>query len=78
MKDFRLVDMNMTSDQLFFVYYALDNCERADSRALRRLPLRLPGRERVNVPLRHYPPFAKQFNCRPGDAMVAAKPCRLP
>ncbi|CAN7989330.1 unnamed protein product, partial [Ixodes hexagonus] len=76
--DFRLRGLEqLSSDQLFFVYYALDNCQRADGQALRRLSSPLPGQERVNVPLRNWPPFGRHWGCQPGQAMVAPRACAL-
>nr|XP_050025907.2 uncharacterized protein LOC126521291 [Dermacentor andersoni] len=77
-KDLRLKGFeNLSSDQLFFVYYALDNCQRSDAQAQRRLPWALGGQERVNGPLRHWAPFAKHFGCIDGEPMVAPKRCTL-
>ncbi|KAL1432985.1 hypothetical protein MTO96_001969 [Rhipicephalus appendiculatus] len=44
----------MSSDQLFFVYYALDNCERSDDAYHARafdIRFELPPEDRVNFPL---------------------------
>lgn len=77
-KDLRLKGLeNLSSDQLFFVYYAMDNCERSDAQAQRRLAWPLGGQERVNGPLRHWAPFAKNFGCLDGQPMVAPKRCPL-
>ncbi|XP_075750984.1 uncharacterized protein LOC142817669 [Rhipicephalus microplus] len=77
-KDLRLKGLeNLSSDQLFFVYYAMDNCQRSDAQAQRRLPWPLGGQERVNGPLRHWAPFAEHFGCRVGQPMVPPKRCSL-
>ncbi|KAH8020571.1 hypothetical protein HPB51_002520 [Rhipicephalus microplus] len=77
-KDLRLKGLeNLSSDQLFFVYYAMDNCQRSDAQAQRRLPWPLGGQERVNGPLRHWAPFAEHFGCRDGQPMVPPKRCSL-
>ncbi|XP_037518442.1 uncharacterized protein LOC119395530 [Rhipicephalus sanguineus] len=77
-KDLRLKGLeNLSSDQLFFVYYAMDNCERSDAQAQRRLAWPLGGQERVNGPLRHWAPFAENFGCLDGQPMVAPKRCPL-
>ncbi|XP_077512277.1 uncharacterized protein LOC144123297 [Amblyomma americanum] len=65
--DFRLESLpDVSSEQLFFLYYALDNCERSDdtyqSRQF-RVWNRLPPEYRVNLPLRHLPQFARAFGC---------------
>lgn len=65
--DFRLQLLgDVSSDQLFFLYYALDNCERSDDlyqarqfRAWRHLP----PEYRVNLPLRHLAQFDRAFGC---------------
>ncbi|KAM7308065.1 endothelin-converting enzyme 1-like [Ixodes scapularis] len=63
---------DMSSQQLFFLYYALDNCEHSDAPfkaheylAQRRLPAEL----RVNFPLRHMPEFSEAFGCAQGSAL---------
>ncbi|KAL1419194.1 hypothetical protein MTO96_005294 [Rhipicephalus appendiculatus] len=77
-KDLRLKGLeNLSSDQLFFVYYAMDNCQRSDAQAQRRLPWPLGGQERVNGPLRHWAPFAEHFGCHVGQPMVPPKRCPL-
>lgn len=65
--DFRLQSLaHVTSEQLFFLYYALDNCERSDkpyrSRQFKAWK-HLPPEYRVNLPLRHLPQFAQAFQC---------------
>ncbi|KAH8010204.1 hypothetical protein HPB51_026256 [Rhipicephalus microplus] len=75
----------VTSTQLFFVYYALDHCERRDAEeagnehAHRELLLRrrLPSSAMVNLPLRNMPAFAKAFECVPGDYLRANWSCLL-
>ncbi|KAH8008852.1 hypothetical protein HPB51_005899 [Rhipicephalus microplus] len=65
--DFRLLPLaDVTSEQLFFLFYALDNCERSDKpyRVHRFKAWRiLPPEYRVNIPLRHLPQFAQAFRC---------------
>lgn len=65
--DFRLQSLpDVTSEQLFFLYYALDNCERSDDTYQAhqfRVWSRLPPEYRVNLPLRHLPQFARAFRC---------------
>ncbi|XP_064470983.1 uncharacterized protein LOC135385545 [Ornithodoros turicata] len=77
--DFRLTTLrNVSSDQLFFMYYALDNCEYSDQ-AYRAHDFlhkhRVPPEHRVNLPLRNLPQFARAFNCSPQDYMKAPIPC---
>ncbi|KAL1428025.1 hypothetical protein MTO96_000362 [Rhipicephalus appendiculatus] len=65
--DFRLLSLvDVTSEQLFFLFYALDNCERSDkpyrSHQFKAWQV-LPPEYRVNIPLRHLPQFAQAFQC---------------
>ncbi|KAK8759251.1 hypothetical protein V5799_003118 [Amblyomma americanum] len=59
--------------QLFYVYYALDNCEKTDQVYRRHRGYRLPPEYRVNLVLRHDPRFASAFGCRETDAMMLSK-----
>lgn len=72
---FRLRTLARTSaDQLFFLYYALDNCEQSDEPYKShqyRTWRRLPPEQQVNFPLRHTPQFWEAFNCGPGTALRA-------
>ncbi|KAH6938670.1 hypothetical protein HPB50_011695 [Hyalomma asiaticum] len=75
--DFRLQPLaDVTSEQLFFLYYAFDNCERSDkpyrSRQFRAWQ-RLPPEHRVNMPLRHLPQFAQAFRCNASDGRRTKK-----
>ncbi|KAH6929046.1 hypothetical protein HPB50_022521 [Hyalomma asiaticum] len=80
-RDFQLSTFpNVTADQLFFLYYALDNCELSDAvfeshqfEAHRRLPASV----RVNMALRQFMHFAHSFGCAAGSPMAAGVPCRL-
>ncbi|KAH6934944.1 hypothetical protein HPB50_002310 [Hyalomma asiaticum] len=78
--DFRFVPLaNVSAEQLFFLYYALDNCERSD-RTHRAHEYgtwrRLPAEQRVNLPLRQMSHFAEAFGFLPGrDAMAPADSC---
>ncbi|KAH7948185.1 hypothetical protein HPB52_019124 [Rhipicephalus sanguineus] len=82
--DIRFANMaDVTSTQLFFVYYALDHCERGvsedagDEHTRRELLLRrrLPSSAMVNLPLRNMPVFTEAFRCVPGDYLRAGWPC---
>ncbi|XP_049527447.1 uncharacterized protein LOC119458884 [Dermacentor silvarum] len=69
--DFRFKDLpNMTSDALFFLYYALDNCESADSVYAEHRGHWLPAHYRVNAALRHVDEFAREFGCAPTTGMA--------
>ncbi|XP_065297361.1 uncharacterized protein [Dermacentor albipictus] len=66
--DFRFAQLpELSVDQLFFVYYALDNCEAADKVYQEHRGHWLPAHYRVNVPLRNVVEFAELFRC-PADA----------
>ncbi|KAH9368187.1 hypothetical protein HPB48_010632 [Haemaphysalis longicornis] len=68
----------VSSVQLFFLYYAIDNCERDDARfQLRQLLLRRrpPAAMRVNLPLRHVRDFSDAFGCNRGDFLRADMQC---
>ncbi|KAL3203607.1 hypothetical protein MRX96_041801 [Rhipicephalus microplus] len=69
---------DFTSTQLFFMYYALDHCERDYEDFERRQFFqrkRPPPKMRVNLPLRHVKAFADAFGCRRGDQMRADQQC---
>ncbi|KAH7950270.1 hypothetical protein HPB49_021681 [Dermacentor silvarum] len=72
--DLRLEDLpDLTAHQLFFIYFALDNCESKDPAYHSG---GLSAKQRVNVPLRHLSQFAAAFKCPPGAAMAATN-CKL-
>ncbi|CAN7990433.1 unnamed protein product [Ixodes hexagonus] len=63
-RDYRLQHAeNVTSAQLFFVYYGMAQCHASP--------------ERVNLPLQNYEPFRKAFGCRIGTFMAPANTCRF-
>ncbi|XP_065309349.2 neprilysin-1-like [Dermacentor albipictus] len=73
--NFRFASLaNVSADQLFFLYYALDNCELSD-RTHRAHEYgawrRLPAEQRVNLPLRQMAHFAEAFGCEPGRSAMA-------
>ncbi|XP_049517181.1 uncharacterized protein LOC125942948 [Dermacentor silvarum] len=69
--DFRFSQLpDLSVDQLFFVYYALDNCEAADRVYQEHRGHWLPAHYRVNVPLRNVVEFAELFKCPPDSDMV--------
>ncbi|KAK8772593.1 hypothetical protein V5799_024163, partial [Amblyomma americanum] len=69
--DFRYQDLpELSSTQLFFIYYALDNCESGDVVYAEQLGHRLPAAYRVNVALRHVLEFWDAFECPDGSAMA--------
>ncbi|KAL3209865.1 hypothetical protein MRX96_037672 [Rhipicephalus microplus] len=79
--DFRFAQLpDLTSEQLFFVYYALDNCERGDDAYYARAfdaRFELPPEERVNFPLLQMDAFKRAFGCRGRSPMATAPLCSV-
>ncbi|XP_064473880.1 uncharacterized protein LOC135388329 [Ornithodoros turicata] len=79
--DFRLSNVpEMSADQLFFVYYALDNCEASDTIYHKRMfetRLQLPAEDRVNFPLTQMAEFKAAFGCQGKSAMGSTSPCSV-
>lgn len=71
---------NTTSEQLFFVAYAMRFCENANEAYvdmhLRNVPLALPM-HRVNIPLWNTAEFAEAYHCRKGSNMNPVKKCKF-
>ncbi len=70
----------LTPEQRFFVGFAQWACENNRPETLRvqaATDPHSPGRYRVNGVAVNLPEFAKAFACKPGAAMVAAKPCKV-
>ncbi|XP_065306012.1 uncharacterized protein [Dermacentor albipictus] len=68
--DLRLAGLeNSSARQLFFIYFALDNCE---STAPAFHTSSMSAEDRVNVPLKHIEQFAEAFHCEAQDPMVSA------
>ncbi|XP_049276073.1 neprilysin [Rhipicephalus sanguineus] len=65
--DFRFAPLpDLTSEQLFFAYFARDNCECSDDAHKAHdyvINARLPPEQRVNFALRHLPAFGEAFHC---------------
>ncbi|CAN7983968.1 unnamed protein product, partial [Ixodes hexagonus] len=73
--DFRLQSASdLSSRQLFFVYFAASLCEDETAGVG---PGRSPARLRVNGPLRNMPEFADAFKCPVGSFMNPTKVCAL-
>ncbi|KAH9375338.1 hypothetical protein HPB48_015306 [Haemaphysalis longicornis] len=71
--DFRFKDMpDVSSNALFFIYYALDNCEAADTVYAEHRGHWMPAHYRVNAALRHVEEFASEFGCVANSKMSAA------
>ncbi|KAL1482047.1 hypothetical protein MTO96_015132 [Rhipicephalus appendiculatus] len=63
---------NVTSEQLFFVYYALNYCTSQDSTNEAK---RVIMRDRVNVPLKNSYEFASAFSCKQDAPMNPSNKC---
>ncbi|MBK6595304.1 MAG: M13 family metallopeptidase [Burkholderiales bacterium] len=69
-----------TPEQRFFIGFAQWACENnrpEDLRVQAATDPHSPGKYRVNGVVVNLPEFSKAFACKPGSAMVAAKPCRI-
>ncbi len=69
-----------TPRQRLFFGWAQVWCQNRTDQVARMLAVtdpHSPARERVNGSLVNSAEFAKAFSCKPGDAMVAAKACRV-
>ncbi|HEY8379531.1 MAG TPA: M13 family metallopeptidase, partial [Nannocystis sp.] len=70
----------LTSEQLFFIGFAQGWCthETPESQRLRAtVDPHSPPKQRVNVPLSHFPGFWEAFQCQPGSPMRAPEACEL-
>ncbi|MET0556729.1 MAG: M13 family metallopeptidase [Vicinamibacteria bacterium] len=69
-----------SADQRLFLGWAQIWCQNATpeiSRMLAQTDSHSPGRYRVNGTVSNMPEFQKAYQCKAGDAMVSAKPCRV-
>ena len=69
-----------TPEQRFFIGFAQWACENNRPEAMRvqaATDPHSPGRYRVNGVVVNMPEFGKAFACKPGSAMVSAKPCKV-
>ncbi len=69
-----------SADQRLFLGWAQIWCQNATpeiSRMLAQTDSHAPGRWRVNGTVSNMPEFQKAYQCKAGDAMVSAKPCRV-
>ena len=67
-------------EQRLFLGFAQVWCQNRteeSARMLVQVDPHSPSRSRVIGPLSNSPDFAKAFSCKPGDAMVGAKACRV-
>jgi len=69
-----------TPRQLLYLGFSQVWCQNRTEQTARMLAAvdsHSSARERVIGPLSNSPEFAKAFSCKPGDPMVAPKPCRV-
>ncbi|CAN7945000.1 unnamed protein product [Ixodes hexagonus] len=80
-KNFRMPGLpGYTTDQLFFVEYALGRCEGYDDSYFHQRMhhgVRSPAPFIVNGPLRNFKPFAAAFGCHRGSYMNPKRVCHL-
>ena len=70
----------LSQDQLFFLGFAQGWCahETAESQRLHAMTdVHSPPKQRVNVPLAHYPGFWEAWQCAAGTPMHAAQACEV-
>ncbi|KAH8027122.1 hypothetical protein HPB51_002276 [Rhipicephalus microplus] len=65
---------DVSSERLFLMYYALDNCESSDDVYVELEGRLLPAAYRVNLPLRHLVEFAHVFGCSADSAGMVRFP----
>ena len=69
-----------TPEQRFFLGFGRVWCEKRRpefSRMLVSVDPHSPGRYRVNGVVQNMPEFQQAFSCKPGQAMVSEKACRV-
>ncbi|KAH9375128.1 hypothetical protein HPB48_007214 [Haemaphysalis longicornis] len=73
--DERQLDM----EQLFFVLYAVGLCDNPNRDSwIRKLRFgEIPGKLRVNIPLKNFPKFSKAFHCPTGTPMNPTQKCTV-
>ncbi|CAN7997898.1 unnamed protein product [Ixodes pacificus] len=78
---FRLPTLkSMSSDQLFFVNYAVGHCENARNGTASKQVLfreRIPAKFKVNLPLSNFKRFAAVYKCKKGSRMNPARTCSV-
>ncbi|CAN8021738.1 unnamed protein product [Ixodes persulcatus] len=78
---FRLPTLKtMSSDQLFFVNYAVGHCENARNGTASKQVLfreRIPAKFKVNLPLSNFKRFAAVYKCKKGSRMNPARTCSV-
>ncbi|KAH7957538.1 hypothetical protein HPB52_020003 [Rhipicephalus sanguineus] len=72
-RDVKLVGLNMTSEQLFFVNYCVSLCAHRSDTGSQYAPFR----KRCIVPLRNMPEFSRAFGCAEGTLMNPQEKCSI-
>ncbi|XP_054930095.1 endothelin-converting enzyme 1-like [Dermacentor andersoni] len=79
-RDTTLLDVNMTSNQLFFVGHCTPWCEKQTTGPAPWLTGKdsyAPGRSRCIVPLMNMPEFSDAFHCKQGSYMNPSNKCKF-
>ncbi|XP_075744587.1 neprilysin-1-like [Rhipicephalus microplus] len=79
-RDVKLVGLNMTSEQLYFVSHCLTMCSSASTSkrtALLAQSRYAPAWKRCMVPLRNMPEFSRAFGCAEGTVMNPTEKCSV-
>ncbi|XP_077552666.1 neprilysin-1-like [Haemaphysalis longicornis] len=71
-KNYQLSGTDLSTDQIFFTYYALSYCASASQA---NPDVKAFHEDRVNVPLMNMPEFADAYNCADGKKMKPAQRC---
>ncbi|KAL1476179.1 hypothetical protein MTO96_018756 [Rhipicephalus appendiculatus] len=72
-RDVKLVGLNMTSEQLYFVSHCASLCAHTSETGSQYAPFR----KRCIVPLRNMPEFSRAFGCAEGTLMNPPEKCSL-
>ncbi|KAL3196059.1 hypothetical protein MRX96_045372 [Rhipicephalus microplus] len=79
-RDVKLVGLNMTSEQLYFVSHCLTMCSSPSTSkrtALLTQSRYAPAWKRCMVPLRNMPEFSRAFGCAKGTVMNPTEKCSI-
>ncbi|KAL1483275.1 hypothetical protein MTO96_033302 [Rhipicephalus appendiculatus] len=69
----------LSMDQLFFTLYAVGLCDNPDGEVWKRKLMfgEIPGKLRVNIPLKNFARFSTAFNCPLGSPMNPTRKCTV-
>ncbi|KAH8032097.1 hypothetical protein HPB51_023081 [Rhipicephalus microplus] len=69
----------LSMDQLFFILYAVGLCDNPNSEVSKRKLMfgEIPGKLRVNIPLKNFARFSKAFHCPLGSPMNPTRKCMV-